>query len=477
MHGFKRQERDLRMSSNTQSQTTEEINAAIYIDNISKCYQIYSTPRDRLKQFLLPPLIQTLPAIGRLFAGNENAKAPSFYKEFWALREVSFEVKKGETIGIIGHNGSGKSTLLQIICGTLSPTTGNVRTHGRVAALLELGSGFNPEFTGRENVYMNAAVLGLRRSEVDDRFNDIATFADIGDFIEQPVKTYSSGMMVRLAFSVAIHVDPEILIVDEALSVGDAYFQAKCARMIQTIIQRGATVLFVSHDTASIKSLCDRAILLNAGRIEYIGDVNTAVEKYYTALISKQSTHNESQFTPSHPKSKLVEQASDNHKFLTMASFQRIQNGWAEFLNVSLMDSFGNSIETVSFGEKVTLRQAIKFNQGMEKLALAYHIRDKNGQDIVYSDTGIEQDSHIVSPAVGSIHLVDWTFTVRLREGEYVVSSMASEPVSSRAGDVVVVDFIPISLRFSVSRGNHPPIYGATYWENELHFQEISNAE
>ncbi|MDZ4098100.1 MAG: ABC transporter ATP-binding protein, partial [Methylophilaceae bacterium] len=192
-------------------------NIAIKVENLSKCYQIYDNPRDRLKQFVAPRL-QRL-----------TWQTPKqYFREFWALKDVSFEVKKGETVGIIGRNGSGKSTLLQMICGTLNPTSGSIQTSGRSAALLELGSGFNPEFTGRENVYMNAAVLGLTQDEIDKRYDDIVAFADIGEFINQPVKTYSSGMVVRLAFAVQSQIDPDILIVDEALSVGDAKFQAKC---------------------------------------------------------------------------------------------------------------------------------------------------------------------------------------------------------------------------------------------------------
>jgi len=198
---------------------------AIRVSNLSKCYQIYDNPRDRLKQFVMPKLCRAIPALRKFFPAHHSAlptskSDPTFYKEFWALKDVSFEIKKGETVGIIGRNGSGKSTLLQIICGTLNPTSGTIQTNGRIAALLELGSGFNPEFTGRENVYMNASVLGLSKEEIDARFDDIASFADIGDFIEQPVKTYSSGMFVRLAFAIQANVDPEILIVDEALVHG-----------------------------------------------------------------------------------------------------------------------------------------------------------------------------------------------------------------------------------------------------------------
>ena len=211
---------------------------AISVQNLSKCFQIYDNPRDRLKQFVLPRM---------------QREPKQYFREFWALKDVSFEIKKGETVGIVGRNGSGKSTLLQLICGTLNPTGGSVQTNGRIAALLELGSGFNPEFTGRENVYMNAAVLGLSKSEVDARFDDIAAFAEIGQFIEQPVKTYSSGMTVRLAFSIAINVDPEILIVDEALSVGDELFQRKCFSRIEAI--RPTVQQFCSYLTLVALSL------------------------------------------------------------------------------------------------------------------------------------------------------------------------------------------------------------------------------
>lgn len=251
----------------------EQNDIAIRVSNLSKCYQIYDTPRDRLKQFILPRIQH---AVGR--------QPAQYFREFWALKDVSFEVRKGETIGIIGRNGSGKSTLLQMICGTLNPTAGSITTHGRIAALLELGSGFNPEFTGRENVYMNASVLGLSKEEIDQRFDDIAAFADIGEFIEQPVKTYSSGMMVRLAFSVAINVDPEILIVDEALSVGDEAFQRKCFARIEEIKRVGGTILFVTHATQLVIEMCDQTVLLHHGRLVFGGNSHQAVNLYYRII-------------------------------------------------------------------------------------------------------------------------------------------------------------------------------------------------
>jgi lipopolysaccharide transport system ATP-binding protein len=255
---------------------------AISVSNISKCYQIYDSPRDRLKQFVVPRLHR--------IAGRVPKQ---HFREFWALKDVSFEVKKGETVGIIGRNGSGKSTLLQIICGTLYPTNGSIQTNGRIAALLELGSGFNPEFTGRENVYLNAAVLGLSRAEIESRFDDIVAFADIGDFVDQPVKTYSSGMMVRLAFAVAINVEPEILIVDEALSVGDELFQRKCFSRIETIRAGGATILFVSHSGAQIVELCDRAVLIDAGEKLAVGLPKQIVGNYQKLLYAPLDKRNE----------------------------------------------------------------------------------------------------------------------------------------------------------------------------------------
>lgn len=246
---------------------------AIKVENLSKCYQIYDKPRDRLKQMIFPRLQRLV---------GQTPKA--YHREFWAVKDVSFEVKKGETVGIIGRNGSGKSTLLQMICGTLNPTSGSIYTNGRVAALLELGSGFNPEFTGRENVYLNASVLGLSKEETDARFDEIVAFADIGDFIEQPVKTYSSGMMLRLAFAISINVEPEILILDEALSVGDELFQRKCFSRLEAIRSSGTTILFVSHSGAQIIELCDRAILMDSGEDISKGQPKEIVGHYQKLL-------------------------------------------------------------------------------------------------------------------------------------------------------------------------------------------------
>ena len=248
---------------------SSDADVVLSVKNVSKCFEMYEKPVHRLYQ--------------TLFAGHRK-----FYKEFWALKDISFEVRKGECVGIIGRNGAGKSTLLQIITGTLAPTTGEVKLKGRVAALLELGSGFNPEFTGRENVYLNGSILGLTREEIDARYDEILAFADIGEFIDQPVKTYSSGMMVRLAFAVQVMVDPDVLIVDEALAVGDAAFQRKCYARMDTLQARGTTILLVTHDTETVKQRCNRAIFLKSGTVFTDGPAEEVVAEYMRFLFPKE---------------------------------------------------------------------------------------------------------------------------------------------------------------------------------------------
>ncbi|MGL6576970.1 ABC transporter ATP-binding protein [Aeromonas hydrophila] len=248
---------------------------AIEVCGLSKCYQVYEQPIDRLKQFVIPRLSRLC-----------RRRTKQYFREFWALREIDFSIKKGETVGIIGHNGAGKSTLLQLLCGTLNPSHGEVTVNGRIAALLELGAGFNPEFSGRDNVYLNASVLGLSKEDIDTRFDEIARFADIGDFMEQPVKTYSSGMYVRLAFAVQACIDPEILIVDEALAVGDIGFQYKCFKRMEALKAKGVTILMVTHSTGSILEYADRCLVMERGRL--IGDttdVLAAVMAYEKGMI------------------------------------------------------------------------------------------------------------------------------------------------------------------------------------------------
>lgn len=255
--------------------------SAINVEHISKCYHIYDTPRARLKQFIFPTLKRIL---------NRNS-SHNYFREFWSVRDVSFTIKKGETVGIIGNNGAGKSTLLQMICGTLNPTEGQIVIEGRIAALLELGSGFNMDFTGKENVYLNAAVLGLSKKEIDEKYQDIVDFADIKDFMDQPVKTYSSGMIARLAFSVAVQVNPDILVVDEALSVGDMAFQEKSFTKMKEIRDTGTSILFVSHSLSAVRNFCDTAIWIEKGQIRMIGERLDVCDAYQQETEGKNSRH------------------------------------------------------------------------------------------------------------------------------------------------------------------------------------------
>jgi len=432
---------------------------AIKVSNLSKCYQTYGRPHDRLKQSIYPRF--------QRLAGKPPKQ---YFKEFWALKDVSFEIKKGETVGIIGRNGSGKSTLLQMICGTLNPTSGSIQTNGRIAALLELGSGFNPEFTGRENVYMNATVLGLSREETDARFDDIVAFADIGDFIEQPVKTYSSGMFVRLAFSVMVHVDADILVVDEALAVGDAFFTQKCMIQIKKLMDSGVTLLFVSHDSNAVKALCSNAVLLDHGELTCIGDTNKVVEAYYGNFIKKQqASFVSSDVGITSYDQEEIDNASliNSELFQNRAKFQRLRNGKADFMNVQLLNESGQEIQQVDFRQPVVLRMAFRANFALPLLGLAYHIRDKNGFDLVYSDTGIDR-CPIINTQAGEQYVITWRFNMTLNEGVYTIAAMLSIPLDLNIGQVEVCDFVPIAVQVKVGRGDSLPIYGAVYWNNKV---------
>lgn len=364
---------------------------AIKVDNLGKCYHIYDKPNDRLKQFILPRLQRLI-----------GQKPKQYFRQFWALRDVSFEIKKGETVGIIGRNGSGKSTLLQLICGTLTPTRGSVQTNGRVAALLELGSGFNPEFTGRENVYMNAAVLGLSKQEIDNRFDDIVAFADIGEFIEQPVKTYSSGMMVRLAFAVIAHVDADILVVDEALAVGDAVFTQKCMRFIRKFQENG-TLLFVSHDTAAVQNLCKSGVWLKHGKVEEVGSAKSVSEAYLQFTL-QEIYGEEAKLTSMKPtalRNEATSEGSTLNKNTTLAiDYEAVASvndnidlakGWktgkAEIVSVCLKHITSGQEATFKGGDRVRMTVSAKAHELLQNPILGFLVRDRLGQDLFGENT------------------------------------------------------------------------------------------
>jgi lipopolysaccharide transport system ATP-binding protein len=400
---------------------------AISVSGLSKCYQIYDNPRDRLKQFvagLLSRILKTPPK--------------HYFREFWALNDVTFEVKKGETIGIIGRNGSGKSTLLQMICGTLTPTSGSVRTHGRVAALLELGSGFNAEFTGRENVYMNASVLGLSTKEIDERFDDIVQFADIGDFIDQPVKTYSSGMYVRLAFAVIAHVDADILVVDEALAVGDAFFTQKCMRFLRSFMEKG-TILFVSHDTGAVINLCNRAILLGKGSIQLKGDPKDVAQKYLVDLYA--SIQGES-ITVAPMKAKMQEPVNAEVRdmrldFINSTKFRNdielfdfrpdagsFGKGHGLIKSVQLLDPNGHPLSWVVGGEDVILSIRCLATDHIFSPIIGFYVNDRLGQPLFGDNTFNFSQSAPLNISAGESFLAEFKFRMPiLPRGDYSVTA------------------------------------------------------
>jgi len=326
----------------------------VLVQNVSKLYRLYQNPSDRIRE-LIPFQSRTL------------------HHDFWALREINFSVEKGETLGIVGPNGCGKSTLLEIICGILQPTTGRVVTRGRVAALLELGAGFNPEFTGRENVFLNGEIMGLGRASIERALPSIAAFADIGEFFERPVKEYSTGMYVRLAFATAIHVEPDILVVDEALAVGDAVFANRCVRKFQELRQRKITVIFVSHDLGLVKQLSDRAILLVQGRIHAQGEPNQVINQYIGLVLEKQRAD-----------------AEPREAGRLTAGFRHGDRS-SEILDVQLLDAGGERVKVVASGEPVRVRVHSVFHERKADPMVGILIRNRIGMDVYGTNTRVEQ--------------------------------------------------------------------------------------
>jgi len=410
---------------------TSQKNIAIRVADLSKCFQIYNKPQDRLKQSVFPRIQQII-----------GTPPTQYFREFWALKNVSFEIKKGETVGIIGCNGSGKSTLLQILCGTLTPTAGNVETKGRIAALLELGSGFNPEFTGRENVYMNAAVLGLSKKEVDERFEDITTFADIGEFIDQPVKTFSSGMMVRLAFAVSINVDPDILIIDEALSVGDELFQRKCFSRIEAIKKSGATILFVSHSGSTIVELCDRAVLMDSGEKLAVGIPKQIVGRYQKLLYAPSEKRQiireqirktgcvqttAATNTPSYEEAQptltdsLLDLEESLDKNLKPSSTIEYESHGAHIKSPKILTLDGRQVNQLLHGKSYRFQYTVAFNASAEKVRFSMLIKSVNGIEL--SGVGFPaNDEELLCIKESEKASVEFSFACKLLPGIYYIN-------------------------------------------------------
>ena len=398
---------------------------AIRVQNLSKCYQIYEAPSDRLKQFVMPRLQRLI---------GQSPK--QYFREFWALKNVSFEIKKGEAFGIIGRNGSGKSTLLQIICGTLNPTGGSIQTDGRIAALLELGSGFNTDFTGMENIYLNGAILGLTTEEIETRLDDILEFADIGDFIDQPVKTYSSGMFVRLAFAIQVNVNPEILIVDEALSVGDFFFQQKCFARLRKMRENGLTLLFVSHDMGMVRDLCLQSIYLIRGEATFIGDSQAAIRTY----LSEDS--NAASVKPTSSSVKIEEQAIEPEILLKeamqVALWRRDLDALSSkhrLLSIVVRDEKGEPVTNVRIGNKLIVQvffRTVSDEKGHVSLVI------KNKYDQIVSSTG----SYFVgmeplSTKGGSYGVFEFEIDCMLEAGLYSIMVAFGNPSTLNQGELI----------------------------------------
>ena len=405
------------------SKRKEEQNLAIQVEDVTKIYRLYEKPIDRLKETV-------------------SVTHKNYHRDFYALNGISFQVKKGETVGIIGTNGSGKSTILKIITGVLTPTTGTVKVDGKISALLELGAGFNMDYTGIENVYMNGTMMGYTRKEMDAKLQDILDFAEIGDFVYQPVKTYSSGMFVRLAFALAINVEPEILIVDEALAVGDVFFQAKCYRRMEEIRKSGTTILMVTHDMGSIIKYCDRVVLLNRGEFIAEGKPGRVVDMYKKILAGKLEALKEELRLEEERKNADIgpesielsdfsggmdlggsgdKEALMRDKLTINPDRTEYGDGRAEIYDLGLLDERGNVTNLLLKGEMFTIRERIRFHAALEAPIFTYTIKDKKGTELTGTNT-LYEGADIKPVKAGDSYTVEFTQKMNLQGGEYLLS-------------------------------------------------------
>ncbi len=388
---------------------------AIKVENVTKIYKLYDKPMDRLKESLgLSKKIQC--------------------REHYALNDVSFDVKRGETVGIIGTNGSGKSTILKIITGVLNPTAGNVVVNGRISALLELGAGFNQEFTGIENVYLNGTMNGFTTEEIDAKLDSILQFADIGDFVKQPVKTYSSGMFVRLAFAVAINIDPEILIVDEALSVGDVFFQSKCYHKFEEFKKMGKTILIVSHDLSSIAKYCDKVVFLNQGVKMDEGEPKYIIDQYKKALVKQlggvsvddfDTDDSEDGSSGKGQEDSTLNQTVDHNLWKSSLRLNpkvnEYGNGAGEIVDFAILDDAGKITDIINKGSEFTIRMKLRYHTHLEHPIAAFTIKDLKGTDLCGTNTMYEKND-IRNVEDGDEVVVTFTQRMDLQGGEYLLS-------------------------------------------------------
>ena len=451
-----------------------ETESVIQIQNVSKVYKLYETPIDRLKEALHP--------------GGKK-----YHRDFFALHDISFDVKKGETVGIIGKNGSGKSTLLKIITGVLTPSMGKISVSGRISALLELGAGFNPEYTGLENVYLQGTMMGCSHEDMCERVPEILKFADIGEFINQPVKVYSSGMFIRLAFSVAINVDPDILIVDEALAVGDMSFQAKCMTAFKRMQQKGVTVLFVSHDTASVKSLCSRAVWLEAGVIKRVGNAGEIAEDYMRTMREEmnaagetQNAGNENTVLGKDGNNKLETRVYSEKPQNIVAKFKysdeftqhveqfRYGSGGVRVTFFEMLDENGSSVYEADFDQMVTLKIYLESYSDVQ-ISVNYYILDDKKNYILGAGLRLV-NGKLLSVGKSKRYIVTYKTKLPLQDGVYSIQLQITSPlvIDSTADFVDVIDNAVV---FKVNRRHEARVWSKVFIENELEVLEVKVVE
>lgn len=439
--------------------------AVIKVTNLSKVYKIYDKPMERLKESL-------------------SISKKVYHRDHYALNDISFEVRKGETVGIIGTNGSGKSTLLKIITGVLNQTSGSVEVKGKISALLELGAGFNPEYTGIENIYLNGTMMGYSREEIGEKIPFITEFADIGEFINQPVKTYSSGMFARLAFAVAINVEPEILIVDEALSVGDTAFQAKCISRMKQMIKNGTTVLFVTHDIGTIKSFCKECIYLDKGNVKFIGAAEVVADMYLYDVRERMNAENTrlaTQMEPEEPKialegkriskqKKLSDKFNRDIEFEKKVELFRQGNRDVEVRKVELVGENDDLVISAKFNQPVRIKLYLYFNKDLE-VAIAYHIRDDKGVELLGSSSRVEEDK-LIKGVKGQKVLVEFETKLPLIEGKYNITAVVTQPVIKNR-TAIFIDYIENSYLFEVEEREYAKLWDKVYINNKLNVFNI----
>lgn len=419
----------------------------VRVRNVGKCYHVYDKPVDRLKQ--------------AFFRWKKQ-----YFREFWALRGVSFEVYPGDSVGILGRNGGGKSTLLQCIAGTLTPTEGEIEVRGRIAAMLELGSGFNPEFTGRENVFLKGAILGITRREMEERFDDIAAFADIGEFLDQPLKTYSSGMSARLAFAVAVSVDPDLMIIDEILAVGDIGFQQRCLSRLRRLRDGGMTMLFVSHSPDAVRSVCDKSLFLDRGQPRYFGDAERGTD-LYLAHIREQTNQD------------LLNQQIDLKNQIAFSrpvpGKTRYGTGHVQIETVSVLDRTGEPCKAFALGDEIIIHAELVAHIDVTNLSVSFLVRDMTGIDLMGTTTFDERVTLPALPKDGRVR-VRFKFENHLRPGNFGVSLAVNRVTSRDYSDNVLFDQVDGCAAFVVLSKPDRPVHYKFHQPVSISWETIAHA-